>query len=74
MEPCDATWATAPEFKYGPPMRLTSWLNNGLDWEPPDKVMTLESHVKGMINKNTSLANVIQVMLFRRILPCQRQT
>ena len=27
-----------------------------------------------MIEKNTSLANVIQVMLFRRILPCQRRT
>ena len=51
-------------------MRLTSWLNKGLDWESPDEVTTLESRVKGMINKNTSLANMIQVMVFRRILPC----
>ena len=27
-----------------------------------------------MVDKNTSLASVIQVMLFRRILPCQRRT
>ena len=27
-----------------------------------------------MLEKNTSLANVIQVMLFRWILPCQRRT
>ena len=55
-------------------MRLISWLNKGLDWESPDEVTTLESRVKGMINKNTSLASVIQVMLFCRILPCQRRT
>ena len=27
-----------------------------------------------MVDKNTSLASVIQVMLFRRVLPCQRRT
>ena len=73
-EPRDATWAAAPEFKSGPPMRLTSWLNKGLDWESPDEVTTLESRIKGMINKKSSLPTVIQVMLFRRILPCQCRT
>ena len=73
-EPRDATWAAAPEFKSGPLMRPTSWLNKGLDWESPHEVTTLESRVKGKINKNTSLASVIQVMLFRRILPCQCRT
>ena len=29
--PRDAAWATAPEFKSGPPMWLTSWINKGLD-------------------------------------------
>ena len=33
--------------------------------------MTLQKRIKNMIGKNTSLTNVIQVMLFRRILPCQ---
>ena len=73
-EPRAATWAAAPEFKSGPPMRLTPWINKGLDWKSPDEVMVLESRVKGVINKNTSLASVIQVMLFRQILPCQCRT
>ena len=30
-EPHDTTWAAAPEFKSGPPLHLTSWLNKGLD-------------------------------------------
>ena len=55
-------------------MRLTSWLNKGLDWASSDEVMMLQRRVKSMVDKNTSLASVIQVMLFRRILPCQQQT
>ena len=55
-------------------MRLTSWLNKGLDWASSDKVMTLQKRVKSMVDKNTSLASVIQVMLFHQILPCQRRT
>ena len=52
-------------------MRLTSLLNKGLDWASSDEVTMLEKHIKSMVDKNTSLASVIQVMLFRRILPCQ---
>ena len=29
--------------------------------------------IKSMVDKNIKLVNVIQVMLFRRILPCQRR-
>ena len=29
-EPRDANWAAAPEFRYGTPMRLTSWEKKGL--------------------------------------------
>ena len=36
--------------------------------------MTLQKRIKSMVDKNTSLASVIQVMLFRRILPCQGRT
>src|SRR5215216_5972196 len=35
--------------------------------------MMLQKRVKSIINKNISLTNVIQVMLFHRILPCQRR-
>ena len=73
-EPRDTTWVAAPEFKFGPPLRLTSWLNKGLDWASSDKVTTLQKRIKSMVDKNTSLASVIQVMLFRRILPCQCRT
>ena len=52
-------------------MRLTSWLNKGLDWASSDEVMTLQRRVKSMVDKNISLPRVIQVTLFRRILPCQ---
>ena len=30
-EPPDSTWAAPTEFKFGPPMRLASWLNKILD-------------------------------------------
>ena len=40
-EPRDITWAATPEFKSRPPMRLTSWINKGLDWASSDEVMTL---------------------------------
>ena len=36
--------------------------------------MTPQKRVKSMMEKNTSLADVIQVMIFGRILPCQRWT
>ena len=68
-EPHDTTWAATPEFKFGPPMRLASWINKGLDWSSSDEVMMLQKCIKNMMEKNTRLADVIQVMLFRRILP-----
>ena len=38
-----------------------------------DEVLMLQKRIKNMIEKNTSLTDVIQVMLFRRVLPCQRR-
>jgi hypothetical protein len=40
-EPRDATWAVAPEFKSGAPMRLTSWLEKGLNWASSDELTVL---------------------------------
>ena len=34
----------------------------------------LQTRVKGMEDKNIELVNVVQVMLVRRILPCQHQS
>ena len=50
----------------------TSWLNKGLDWALSDEVTMLQKRIKSMVDKDTRLASVIQVMLFRRILPANR--
>ena len=73
-EPRDATWVVAPEFQSGASMRLTSWLEKGLDWSSSDELTALQTRIRSMVDKNVKLANVIQVMLIRRILPCQSRT
>lgn len=55
-------------------MQLALWINKGLDWTSTDEVMMLQKRIKNIMEKNTSLADVVQVMLFRRILPCQLRT
>ena len=54
-------------------MRLTSWKRKGLAWGAPTELTGLQNCVKNMITKNTKLVNVVQVMLFCRILLCQRR-
>ena len=73
-EPRNTTWAAAPEFQSGASMWLTSWLEKGLDWSSSDELTTLQTRIRSMVDKNIKLVNVIQVMLFRRILPCQSRT
>ena len=72
-EPCDTNWTAAPEFQSGIPMRLTSWKEKGLAWGSAEELTGLQTCVKNMISKKIKLVNVVQVMLFRRILPCQRR-
>ena len=55
-------------------MWLTSWQEKGLTWSSPEELMALPTRVQNMINKRIKLVNVIQVMLVRRILSCQRRT
>ena len=52
-------------------MRLTSWAEKSPDWCSSDELIALQTRVQSMIAKDVKLVNVIQVMLFRRILPCQ---
>ena len=54
-------------------MRLTSWEQKGLLWGESTELTGLINCIKGMKDKNIKLVNVIQVMLVRRILPCQRR-
>ena len=70
-EPRDANWVAAPEFRSGIPMRLTSLKQKGLSWDSSVELTGLQNYVKNMISKKIKLVNVVQVMLFRRILPCQ---
>ena len=55
-------------------MRLTSWQEKGLARGSSDELIGLQTCVQNMINTRIKLFNVIQVMLVRRILPCQRRT
>ena len=55
-------------------MRLASWQENGLTWGSLDEITGLQTCVQNMITKKIKLVNVIQVMLIRRILPCQHRS
>ena len=44
-----------------------------MSWGSLVELTGLEKCVKNMISKKIKLVNVVQVMLFRRILPCQRR-
>ena len=52
-------------------MRLTSWVEKSPDWCSPDELIALQTRVQSMVDKDVKLFDVIQVMLVRRILPCQ---
>ena len=53
-------------------MRLTSWKEKGPNWSASDELIALQTRIQSMVDKNIKLVDVIQVMLVRRILPCQR--
>ena len=72
-EPRDTNWVAAPEFRSGIPTRLTSWKEKGLSWGSSVEPTGLLNYVKNMISKKIKLVNMVQVMLFCRILPCQRR-
>ena len=71
-EPRDPEWAAAPGFRSGIPTRLTSWKESGRTWGDSEELTGLQTCVKKLVNKNLKLVNVIQVMLIRRVLPCQQ--
>ena len=72
-EPRDPEWAAVHEFRSGIPMRLTSWKEKGLLWGDSEELTGLQSCLQTLVNKKLKLVNMIQVMLVRRILPCQRR-
>ena len=54
-------------------MRLTSREKKGLAQGEPVELTGLQNCIKNMMDKKIKLVNMVQVMLFRRILPCQRR-
>ena len=72
-EPRDPEWVAAPEFRSGPPMRLASWKETGLLWGKKRELTGLQTCVQTLVDKKLKLVNVVQVMLIRRILPCQQR-
>ena len=54
-------------------MRLTSWKEKGLSWGSSIELTRPQTCIRNMTSKKIKLVNVVQVMLFRRILPCQRR-
>ena len=66
-------WVAAPTFFPDPLLQLASWSNKGLDWGSVDEVRTLQSRIRTLLERDIDLVSVIQVMLIRRILPCQRR-
>ena len=54
-------------------MRLTSWVEKSPNWCSPNELIALQTCVQSMVDKNVKLVDVIQVMLVRRILPCQER-
>ena len=71
-EPRDPEWVAAPEFRSGPPTRLTSWKETGLSWGKKGELTGLQTCVQTLVDKKLNLVNVVQVMLICRILPCQQ--
>ena len=71
-EPRDPKWVAAPEFRSGPPTRLTSWKEMGLLCGSKKEVTGLQTCIQSLVNKQLRLVNVVQVMLIRLILPFQQ--
>ena len=72
-EPRDPEWVAAPEFRSGPPTRLTSWKETGLSWGKKGELTGLQTCIQTLVDKKLKLVNVVQVMLIRLILPCQQR-
>ena len=62
-----------PSFCPGPPCRLMSWVNQGLNWGPSEDVPLLQGRIRDHQAREINLVVVMQVMLIRRLLPCNRR-
>ena len=54
-------------------MQLASWKEMGMSWGKKGELTGLQTCVQTLVDKKLKLVNVVQVMLIRRILPCQQR-
>ena len=71
-EPRDPEWAAALEFRSGIPIRLASLKESGRTWGDSEELTGLQACIKKLVKRKLRLVDVVQVMLIRRILPCQQ--
>lgn len=62
-----------PPFRSGPPRRLMSWVNQGLNWGLSKDVPLLQGRIRDLQAREIDLIVVAQVMLIRHLLPCKRR-
>jgi hypothetical protein len=73
-EPLAPGQTEVPAFLAGPPKKLKSWKEKGVAWGKPEEVETLIDRILWWSTTGkVELADVINVMLNRRILPRQLQ-
>ena len=72
-EPRDTKWVATPKFRSRIHTRLTSWKEKGLSWGSSVELDGLHKCIRSMASKKLKFVNIVQVMLFRRILPCQQR-
>ena len=48
-------------------------METGLSWGDEEEVTGLQKCIQSLVNKQLKLINIVQVMLVRRILPCQER-
>ena len=63
----------SPRVPIQTPTRLTSWKETGLSWGSKGEVTGLQTCIQTLVDKQLKLVNLVQVMLIRRILPCQQR-
>ena len=54
--PRSTKWVAPPAFRSGPPPRLASWVNRGLDWGLPKDVPLLQGRIKDLLEGDLSLS------------------
>ena len=72
-EPRDTNWAAAPRVLIRSPHSAHFLEGEGPVLGSSMELDGLQKCIRNMIGKKLKLVNIVQVMLFRRIIPCQQR-